>query len=99
MKIARRTEHNGLALRNTFLLVRPLPSKLDRCLDSLGACVHGQHHIIPEHFRDLLGKLSEHGIVKCSRRQRQLLRLLNQGSQDPRVTVPLEQKIKVYMSA
>ena len=90
MKIASSTKDNGLPLWNALLLICPLPGKLYRRLNSLCSCIHGQDHVIPEHFRDMLGKSSEHGVVERSGRQRQFLRLFDQRGHDPWVAMSLE---------
>ena len=89
MEIAPGAEDDRLTIGNTFLLVRPFAGQLQRSLDRFCASVHGQDHVIPKHIRNLLGESAENGVVKCTRRQREFLCLLDQGTDDPRMAMTL----------
>jgi len=89
MKVSCDAEDDCLALRDTFLHIRPLPRELDRSLNGLNTSIHGKHHVIPKHFCDPLGKASEDTVVKRSRRESESLCLFHQGTNDLRVAVPL----------
>lgn len=67
MEIALHTQNNCLALWHALLHVRPLPRKLDSCLDCLSTCVHWQDHVVPKHLGDLLGKASEDAVMESPR--------------------------------
>lgn len=66
MEVACYTENNSLALRNTFLLVRPFPGKFDRSFDGLGASVHRENHIISEDSGYLLGEPAKDAVIEGS---------------------------------
>jgi len=89
MEIVLHAKDICLILRYSLDLVSPLASDFDGRFYGFGPSVHGQHHIISEHFGGLLRKLGENVIVKSSATQRQYLGLLRQSLYEFRVTVAL----------
>lgn len=89
MEVARGAEDDGLAFGDAFLLIRPLAREFERGFNSFSPSVHGQDHVIAEKVGDLLREAAEHGVVERARRQRELLRLLDESSDNPRVAVTL----------
>lgn len=67
MKISRNTQNNGLSSGNAFLLVCPLPSKLDRSLNGFRTSIHRENHFVAKHCCDLVGKTAENTVIECAR--------------------------------
>jgi hypothetical protein len=78
VEVIRDAQDDGFPLRDALLLVGPLPGELDGSLNGFSAGVHGENHVISKDLCYLLCELSKHGVVECTRRQSQLLRLLYQ---------------------
>lgn len=76
MEILRGTQYHGFPFQDTFLLVRPLSRKLYGGFNGFSAGIHWENHVISKHVRYLLGESPKYGVVECTRRQSQLLRLL-----------------------
>ena len=93
MEVARRAEDDRLAVGDALLFVCPLTGELQGSLYCLRASVHGQYHIVPKHICDLLCKAAKYRVVKCARRQRELLCLLNESADYSWVTMTLIMKM------
>jgi hypothetical protein len=89
VEIVLHTKDVCLILWYSLDLVSPLASDFDGGFHGFGSRIHGQHHIIAEHFGDLLSKLWEHIIVEGSATQGQDLGLVCQGLYEFRVAVAL----------
>lgn len=89
MEVVLNAKNNSLAFGDSLLHVCPLPGKLHSSLNGFGSSVHWEHHVIAEHLRDLLGKAPKDAIVKGPRGKGELLGLLNEGSDDLGVAMPL----------
>jgi hypothetical protein len=89
MEVAVHAKDIGLVLWYAFDLVSPLASDFDGRFYSFCSCVHGQHHTIAEHFRDLLSKLREYIIVESPATQGQDLGLFGQSLYEFRVAMAL----------
>jgi hypothetical protein len=89
MEIVLHTKDICLIIRYSLDLVSPLASDFDCRFYGFGPSVHGQHHIVSEHFGDLLSKLWENIIVKSSAAQGQYLGLLRKSLYEFRVAVAL----------
>jgi hypothetical protein len=89
MEVAVHAKDVGLILWYAFDLVSPLASDFDGRFYGFCSRVHGQHHIIAEHFRDLLSKLREYIIVESPAAQGQDLGLFGQSLYEFRVAMAL----------
>lgn len=89
MEVAFYAEHHCFTLGDALLQVCPLPGELDSSLDSFSTSVHGKDHLIFEHLGDLLGEAAKDAVVERSRGKGELLGLLDEGSNDARVTMAL----------
>lgn len=82
-------EDDGLILWHALGLVCPFSGNLDCGLDSLGAGVHRQDHVVPEHALHLLGPPGEHIIVECARGESDPLSLFAQRLHQFRMAMAL----------
>lgn len=94
MEVPLSTQHNRLTFLHPLLLIRPFPSKLDACFHRFCACVHGENHVILEQLGDLAREAAKHGVVEGAGGEGELLRLLNEGGHDTRVTMTLLNRFK-----
>lgn len=90
MKIPLHTQHPRPPLPNPLLLIPPLPRQLQRCLDGLRTCVHGQDHLVPEELGDGLCEGAEEGVVECAGGESKFLGLGYEGGDYCGVAVALE---------
>eukprot|EP01137_Pigoraptor_chileana_P009058 Opistho-2@56753 len=94
----------GLVMGHSLCRVRPLARELDGRFAALGASVHGQHLVVAEKIRDEELKYAQLVTVESTRRERQLLALIDHGLYDPRMAVALingrvgAQKVKIALS-
>ena len=93
MEVSCHTKDNGLTLWYTLFLIGPLAGELDSSLDCFGTSVHWQNHVEAKHGSNFLSILAKDGVVECSRRQGQLLSLLDEGRENSRVAVALRMSI------
>ena len=89
MEVPCHAQHDGLTVFDTLRLICPLAREFERGFNSLRPSVHGQDHVIAEKVGDLLREAAEHRVVERARRQRELLRLLDESRDNPRVAVTL----------
>ena len=89
VKVAFYAQYYCFTLGDALLHICPLPWELDGSLDGFNTSVHGKDHVIFEHLGDLLGKSAKDAVVERSRGKGELLGLLNEGSNDARVTMTL----------
>jgi hypothetical protein len=89
MEVAVDAKDICLILGYALDFVAPFAGDFDGRFYSFRPRVHGQHHIIAEHFRDLLGKLWEYIIVESSATQGQDLGLFGQRLYKFRVAMAL----------
>lgn len=89
VEIVLNAQHNGFIVGDSLDLVTPLSGNLDTSLDGFSTGVHGQNHVIAKVLSDELCKFGEDIIVECSRAESQSARLLRQGLDELRMTMPL----------
>lgn len=66
MEVVLCTQDNGFIFWDALDFVSPFAGDFDTCLDSLGAGVHGHHHIKAKVAGNELGKAREDIIVECT---------------------------------
>lgn len=81
-----------MTLGDTFAEICPLAREFDGGFDGLGAGVHGEDHVVPEHVGDGLGEDTKDRIVEGAGREGEPLSLGNEGCHDLRVAVALYSK-------
>ncbi len=64
MKIALAREDDRFASRDLLAHICPLAGYLERRLNGLCARIHGQHHVVPKHRRDIPRERPEGRIVE-----------------------------------
>ena len=86
-KLPRQTTIFARSGRDPLDLVAPLPGRLDRGLDRLGAGVHRQHPLRASRARRGPAELAEPVVAEGAAGQRQPVELLAGGRDEPRVAV------------
>ena len=95
MKVAFHAQHYGFTLGDAFLHVCPLPRELDGSLNRFSTSVHGKDHVVSEHLGDLLGEATKDAVVERSGGKSDFLGLVDEGSNDARVTMALINDISI----
>lgn len=89
MEVILCTQDNGFIFRNALDLVSPFAGDFDTRLNSLGAGVHGHHHVKAKVAGNELGKARENIIVECTGAQSYSRSLVYQCSNQFGVAVTL----------
>ena len=80
VKVVGADDDFGFAVGNAFDLVAPLARRLDGGFHRFGAGVHGQGHVEAGEFVQFLVEQRQLVVAKRARGERDLVRLLHQGS-------------------